>query len=277
MISSSLRLAVGLIRKIDFSLCSATDARFYRTAFIFALLTASTASSVYYSLRQNYPSKGTLDTVFVHLPFSLFHSYSIVLVLISAFALFTTGLKTPESHHPGFTVKLLVLIAEGFLAVTALGYAFSKREGDLAGAFVMAWFLYGIYDRKSSISSSLFWVSTKLTLLSLAADQVNHTIKYFALGASIVASFAVLKVRNQPLCPSSFHSSSTHHHARRLSGSPSRRRAERSSMRNELLSSVRRNLDDSRHFRFLFFRWDGMGYLGVVGAHTIILMHYESV
>ena len=139
-----------LVRRVRFSLCSEIDKN-HRTAFIFALLTASTASSVYYSLRLNYPSKGTLDTVFVHLPFSLFHSYSIVLVLISAFALFTTGLKTPESHHPGFTVKLLVLIAEGFLAFSALGYAFSKREGDLAGAFVMAWFLYGIYDRKSSL------------------------------------------------------------------------------------------------------------------------------
>ena len=177
------------------SLCSRSQRTFDRTAFIFALLTASTASSVYYSLRLHYPAKGTMDQIFVHLPFSLFHAYSIVLVLISAFALFTHGISAPETHHPGFTVKLLVLIAEGFLASTALGYAFSKREGDLAGAFVMAWFLFGIYDRSFSILLAISDSNDRF------ADQINRTIKLFALGSAIVASFAVVKVRRHSLCP----------------------------------------------------------------------------
>lgn len=79
------------------------------------------------------------------------------MAILAGFALFTRELKTPESHRPGFTTKILVLVAEGFLASTAIGYAFSKREGDIAGAFVMAWFLF--------VSSSSFRLRNRSTLM----------------------------------------------------------------------------------------------------------------
>lgn len=64
-----------------------------------------------------------------------------------------SGIHAPETAHPGVTVRVLVVLAEAFLALTAVGYAFQSRKGDLAGAGVLAWVLYGIYDRACSLYS----------------------------------------------------------------------------------------------------------------------------
>lgn len=56
--------------------------------FIFALLVAGAVSSVYYSLATS-PAHDLLNALFVHLPFSLWHAWSIVTVFISGFAAFT--------------------------------------------------------------------------------------------------------------------------------------------------------------------------------------------
>lgn len=58
-----------------------------------------------------------------------------------------SGIHAPETAHPGLTVKVLVLVAEAFLGITAVGYAFKSRKGDIAGAAVLAWTLFGIFDR----------------------------------------------------------------------------------------------------------------------------------
>ncbi|KAI5478307.1 methionyl-tRNA synthetase [Pseudohyphozyma bogoriensis] len=140
----------------------------YIVAFIFAILVASTVSNVYYTLKIHHPPHGALDAVFVHLPFSLWHAWSIVTLILSAFAAFTHG---GHNGHPGVAVKVLVVIAEAFLASLAWGYAFSSRKGDLAGAAVLVYTLWGIYD---------FQTSSKL-------------IHYFGLGAFIVSLFALVK------------------------------------------------------------------------------------
>ncbi|KAL8279941.1 hypothetical protein RQP46_007791 [Phenoliferia psychrophenolica] len=139
----------------------------YIVAFVFSLFVASTVSTIYYSLKTHYPSKSVFDTAFVHLPFSLWHAWSLVTVFIAGFAAFTHG---GHSGHPGVAVKTLVVIAEAFLATTAWGYAFSSAKGDIAGAAVIAYTLYGIYD-----------------------FQHNGLIRYFALGSFIFSLFAVAK------------------------------------------------------------------------------------
>ncbi|CEQ40667.1 SPOSA6832_02313, partial [Sporobolomyces salmonicolor] len=148
--------------------------RHFIVAFIFALLVASSVSTVYYSLAAHYPPKGLADYAFVHLPFSLWHAWSIVTVLISAFALFTHG---GHHTHPSVLTRILVSVALAFLAVTSVGYAFRSRKGDVAGALVLAWTEYGIY-----------------------AYQTDHVIRYFALGSFIVSLAAIVKVsRSSPL------------------------------------------------------------------------------
>ncbi|GAA6060239.1 hypothetical protein JCM10212_003479 [Sporobolomyces blumeae] len=141
--------------------------RHYIVAFIFALLVASTVSTVYYTLAANYPPKGLADVLFVHLPFSLWHAWSIVTVLISAFALFT---HAGHYTHPSVLTRILVCVALAFLAVTSVGYAFRSRSGDLAGAVVLAWTIYGVFDH-----------------------QVDKTIHWFALVAFVVSLVAIVK------------------------------------------------------------------------------------
>ncbi|GAA5992940.1 hypothetical protein JCM5350_007812 [Sporobolomyces pararoseus] len=141
--------------------------RHFFVAFIFAILLASTVSTVYYTLAAHYPAKGLGDVLFVHLPFSLWHAWSIVTLLISAFALFTHG---GHHAHPSVLTRILVCFALAFLAVTAWGYAFRSRNGDLAGAIVLAWTLYGIFDY-----------------------QTDKTIHWFALASFIVSLVAIVK------------------------------------------------------------------------------------
>jgi hypothetical protein len=64
-------------------------AQHYIVSFIFALLVAAVVSGSYYRLAAHFPAKGLLDALFVHLPFSLWHAWSIVTVFISGFAAFT--------------------------------------------------------------------------------------------------------------------------------------------------------------------------------------------
>ncbi|TNY22930.1 hypothetical protein DMC30DRAFT_348099, partial [Rhodotorula diobovata] len=140
--------------------------RHYIVAFIFALLLASSISTAYYSLTAHYGPKSIGDTLFVHLPFSLWHAWSIVLVIISAFSLFTHS----HRNHPSTLSVILVVVAEAFLTLTAVGYAFRSREGDIAGSAVLFCVLLGIYQ-----------------------EQASQVIRYCALAGAIVSGLAIVK------------------------------------------------------------------------------------
>lgn len=87
--------------------------------------------------------------------------------------------------------------------MTSVGYAFKSRKGDVAGAAVLAWALFGIFDRKSILLFSKLedknfpvkiddWYWFLVLVVNL--DQDNKMIHYFALGAFIVADIAIVKV-----------------------------------------------------------------------------------
>lgn len=140
--------------------------RHYIVAFIFSLLLASVISTAYYSLTAHYGAQTIGDVLFVHLPFSLWHAWSIVLVFISGFALFTHS----HRHHPSTISIILVVVAEAFLTLTAVGYAFRSREGDVAGSAVLFATLLGIY-----------------------MEQPNQVIRYCALAGAIISGLAIVK------------------------------------------------------------------------------------
>jgi len=151
---------------------NALYAHFYATnnyivAFIVSLFLASSVSTVYWSLRSHKP-QGVGQFFCVHLPWSLWHAWSLILVIISAFAAFG---RDASHHHAGVWTKLLVAVALTFLALTSVGYAFHGEQGDIAGAAVIAWTLLGIFS----------------------AQHHPAFIHYFALGAFIVSIIAVVK------------------------------------------------------------------------------------
>jgi hypothetical protein len=139
----------------------------YIAAFIFSVAVATHVSYVYYSLKTNFYVTSRADAVLVHLPFSLWHAFSIVVVFLSGFSAFTKGVH-PEG--PGTFVSILAVVSEVFLTSNAVGYAFYNRQGDVAGAAVISLFLHALF-----------------------VHQEDHLISYVALGGAIISGIAVIK------------------------------------------------------------------------------------
>lgn len=136
-------------------------------AFVVSLFLASSVSTVYWSLR-NAPPKSGATAIFVHTPWSLWHAWTVVLVIVSGFGAFG---RDAAHHHAGIGTRVCVIIALVFLASTSAGYAFNSAKGDIAGAAVIAWTLLAIFS----------------------AQRHPATIHWVALGAFIVSLLAVAK------------------------------------------------------------------------------------
>jgi len=160
---------VGILNSIFVNLFVKSD---YVLSFIFSILTALVVSHVYYDLKTKAsPSSSSepwANIIFIHLPFSLWHAYSIVLVILSLFSAFGVN---KLAHLPGVGTKVSVVIALAWLSATSIGYALHSAKGDVAGAVVIAWFLAAIYD-----------------------NQATPLIHWVALAAFIISLFAIVKV-----------------------------------------------------------------------------------
>lgn len=98
-------------------------------AFVAVIALTLVVSHVYYSL-QTTPAKSIATAVFIHLPFSLWHAFSTVLLFVSGFTAFG---KSTHSHAGIFT-DVFVCIALALLSSTSVGYAFANDgSGDIAG------------------------------------------------------------------------------------------------------------------------------------------------
>jgi hypothetical protein len=135
----------------------------YIAAFILSLLVAATVSNIYYVVKKNHSSESIGDELFVHLPFSMWHGWTTVLILLSAFDAFGVNALT---HHAKIWTKVFVFLALFFLEVTAAAYAFSSTEGDLPGAVVISWTLWAIFDNQRS-SPFIHWSALAFAILSV--------------------------------------------------------------------------------------------------------------
>jgi hypothetical protein len=109
-------------------------------ALIPLLLVSGQVSYVYFTIKNRYPAATFGETVWIHAPFSLYHGWIFVLTIIGVFVAFSPE-KTDEP--PSVLTKIFVVIGLFFLELTATSYI-EKFEGDIAGAIVIAWSLYGI-------------------------------------------------------------------------------------------------------------------------------------
>jgi hypothetical protein len=171
----------------------------YIIAFILALFVSSTVSHIYYVIKK-YHNEGSLaderecspftffltsvhstnafpslsSAVFVHLPFSIYHGWTTVLVFLTGFEAFGRNAST---HSAGVWTKIFVFLALLILEGTAAAYAFAGPEGDLAGAIAITWSLFGIYAHQSAIenSSKFVWISA-LVFAILSAFWIGVSI-----------------------------------------------------------------------------------------------------
>lgn len=135
----------------------------YIVAFVFALLVSSTVTHIYYVVKKYHESSSTADELFVHLPFSLYHGWTTLLVVLTGFEAFGVN----ALHHPaGVWTKVFVFLALFFLEGTAATYAFSSPEGDLPASIAIAWSLFAIFAHQTS-SAIIHWSALGFAILSL--------------------------------------------------------------------------------------------------------------
>jgi len=132
------------------------------------LITAGQVSFVYHVLKRHREDGCSInELIWVHAPFSLYHAWIVVIAVISTFAAFTHAKSDDEK--PTILMRVLVILALLFLEGTAAGYI-EKFKGDIAGAIVIDWALYGI-----------------------AVEQSDPIIHWSALVLAVITSIHILK------------------------------------------------------------------------------------
>jgi hypothetical protein len=153
----------------------------YIIAFILALLVSSAVSHIYYIVKRHHHPESLNDELWCHLPFSLYHGWTTVLVLLTAFEAFGVDATT---HRAGIFTKVLVFLALLFLEATSAAYAFSSPEGDLAASIAIAWSLFAIFAHQRS-SAFIHWSALAFALLSLfwiLKSLYGHFVGYRSRG-----------------------------------------------------------------------------------------------
>jgi hypothetical protein len=150
---------LGLLNAIYVNLWASQH---YVYAFIFALLVSSAVTHVYYVVKKSHSPANLADELFVHLPFSLYHGWTTILVVLTAFEAFGTDAL---AHPPGVWTKVFVFLALFFFEATSAAYAFSTPEGDLPAAIAITWSLFAIFDRQRG--PFIHWSALTFALLSL--------------------------------------------------------------------------------------------------------------
>jgi len=145
----------------------------YVIAFFLALAVSSCVSHIYYIVKKHHRGQSFGDEIFVHLPFSLYHGWTTVLVLLTGFEAFGRNANTHPAH---FWTKFFVFLSLFFLEATSAAYAFSSPEGDLAGSIAITWSLFGIWAKQSAPGGSGFVGITSLVFSILSAFWVVKSL-----------------------------------------------------------------------------------------------------
>ncbi|THH29861.1 hypothetical protein EUX98_g4335 [Antrodiella citrinella] len=150
------------------------SSHYYIVAFVFSLFVSSLVSHIYYIVKKFHEPQDTADKLFVHIPFSLYHGWTTVLVVLTAFEAFGNN---AYKEHAGIWTKVFVFLALFFLEATAAAYAFSSAEGDLPAGIAVAWSLWAIFAHQRS-SSFVHWSALAFSILALVW-VVKALVGYF--------------------------------------------------------------------------------------------------
>jgi len=135
----------------------------YIIAFVFSLFVSSTVTHIYYVVKKYHIAESLSDELFVHLPFSLYHGWTTVLVVITAFQAFGVDAAVKGA---GIWTKVFVFLALFFLEGTAATYSFSTAEGDLPASIAIAWSLFAIFSHQTG-SGFVHWSSLVFAIIAL--------------------------------------------------------------------------------------------------------------
>jgi hypothetical protein len=148
-------------------------------SWIVILFVASQVSYVYFTVRNKYPAQGINDTLWIHAPFSLYHAWVLVIVVINTFAAFTQSAE--EDEDPTLLTQILVGLGLLFLQSTAIGYIDHYGKGDLAGALVIAWTLFGVSCNQKDLF--IHWSALVLGVIT-TIYSVKPLVKRYVFGSA---------------------------------------------------------------------------------------------
>ncbi|KAF8956855.1 hypothetical protein BGZ46_002306, partial [Entomortierella lignicola] len=136
-------------------------------AIIPLFLATGAVSVVYFRLKEQDSAETLLDVIFLHLPFSLYHAWIFVLLVVNFFAV----VSPIHSHGPSIIQLVVSIIGLVFIALTVIGYI-EHKQGDVAGALVLAWYLFGVFAEQKE--PAIHWTS-----LGLGIAVAAYTLKPF--------------------------------------------------------------------------------------------------
>ncbi|KAF9820245.1 hypothetical protein IEO21_01459 [Rhodonia placenta] len=135
---------------------------YYIVAFVFALFVSSAVTHVYYVVKKYHEPTSISDEIFVHLPFSLWHGWTTVLVVLTAFEAFGVDAITERA---GIWTDVFAFLGMFFLEATATAYAFSSTEGDLPAGIAIAWSLWAIFTQQRH-PAFIHWSALAFSIIS---------------------------------------------------------------------------------------------------------------
>jgi len=147
-------------------------------AWITILFTSAQVTFVYKVLKQHREDGCTInERIWVHAPFSLYHAWIFVMVVVNTFASFSHGVR---DEGPTILMKILVVIALLILESTAVGYI-EGLKGDIAGAIVIDWALYGIAVQQDD--PIIHWTALVLAVIT-SLHILKPIVQKFVRGSS---------------------------------------------------------------------------------------------
>ncbi|EGN98822.1 hypothetical protein SERLA73DRAFT_181484 [Serpula lacrymans var. lacrymans S7.3] len=132
---------------------------------LFFILFVSSSVTYIYSIIKMTASRNISDELFLHLPFSLYHGWSTVLVIVTAFEAFGVD---AIAEPAGIWTASFVFLGLFFLEAASFAYASSSTEGDLPGCIAISWSLWAIFAHQTvERSDFVHWSALGFAILSM--------------------------------------------------------------------------------------------------------------
>ncbi|CAG8602555.1 8410_t:CDS:2, partial [Cetraspora pellucida] len=136
-----------------------------------------------YDAQNRFHYKHIFENIFIHVPFSLYHAWILVIAVLTTYATFTPDRPVAYDaaaieavsndtaiaeaaviyESPGVIVQILVVLGLLFMECTAVAYI-EKFRGDITGAAVIAWTLYGVWSEQQDVV--IRWTAFVLALIT---------------------------------------------------------------------------------------------------------------
>jgi len=188
IVLKGLKLRFPFMLALSIAFTTAWVRHMYIVAFIISVFLAITTSHMYLSLKREHTRDpglfNTSEEIFVHVPFSLYHGWTVFMAVITFIAA-----VFPTSSHASIVSKIFSIWALACLVAVSFSYALPGRMihvgsgGDPAGSLVITLGLWAIFAHQHWMNK---WAPPP--------DERNYRdgeiVTWFALAFAIISTWA---------------------------------------------------------------------------------------